>query len=180
MCGEISEGGATLAIIPHDKNTEVKEVPATCKEKGKTAGKACSMCGEVQEGCEETATIEHDKNKDVAEVKPTCTTEGATAGKACSMCGEVQEGCEETDLADHELEKIETVKPTTTEKGYDVLKCKNCDYEEYDNYVDELEEEEGETTAPDAGENNVFAIVMMLVALGAVTVLFATKKRATK
>ena len=176
MCGEISEGGATIAIIAHDKNTEIKEIPATCKEKGTTAGKACSMCGEVQEGCEEIPVVAHNKDKDVAEVPATCTKEGTTAGKACSMCGEVQEGCEEIDMIDHELETIETVKPTATEKGYDVLKCKNCDYTEEDNFVDEL----GETEAPDAGENNFFAVVMMIVALGAATVLFATKKRARR
>ena len=183
MCGEISEGGATLAIIAHDKNTEIKEIPATCKDKGTTAGKKCSMCGELQEGCEEIPVVAHNKDKDVAEVPATCTKEGTTAGKACSMCGEVQEGCEAIAMIDHDLEKIETVAPTTTEKGYDVLKCKNCDYTEQDNFVDEIveeEEEEGKTEAPDAGENNFFAVVMMIVALGAATVLFATKKRARR
>ncbi len=180
MCGEISEGGATLAIIAHNKDKDVKEVKATCKEKGTTAGKACSMCGEAQEGCEEIAIVAHDKDKDVAEVPATCTKEGTTAGKACSMCGEVQEGCEEIDMIDHDLKKIETVKPTTTEKGYDILKCKDCDYTENDNFVDELEEEAEEEKSPETGDNNVFAVVMMLVALGAATVLFASRKRARR
>ena len=152
---------------------------ATCTKDGVSV----QCC--LNEGCKhqvkEAIKAAHVWTEEIVLTEPTCTKEGTTAGKACSMCGEVQEGCEMTLLADHELEKVETVKPTTTEKGYDVLKCKNCDYEEYDNYVDELEEEEeGEVEAPEAGENNFFAVVMMIVALGAAAVLFATKKRARR
>ena len=131
-------------------------------------------------GCEEIATVAHDKAKDVAEVKPTCTKEGATAGKACSMCGEVQEGCTKIAMVDHELEVVETIAPTTTEMGYDVIKCKNCDYTDEDNYVDVLEEEEEEETSPETGDNNTFALAMMAMALLAAAVLFASKKRARR
>ncbi len=38
---------------------DVAEVPATCTEKGTTAGTKCSACGEILSGCEEIAIIAH-------------------------------------------------------------------------------------------------------------------------
>ena len=72
----------------------------------------------------------------------------------------------------------ETVKPTATEKGYDIYECEDCEETEQKNFVEELGEEEDKS--PETGDNLLFVVIMMIAALGAATVLFATRKRARR
>lgn len=55
--------------------------------------------------------------------------------KVCNECGEVIE--EKIITADHIL-KESIINPTCTEKGYTLVKCETCDYEEKKDYVDEI------------------------------------------
>ncbi len=190
MCGEVQVAQQVVEKKAHDQNETIAAVEATCTATGLTEGKKCSVCGEVQVAQQVVEKKAHDKDVDVAPVDATCTTEGTTAGKKCSVCGEVQEGVETVEKLAHEMELKETVAPTATEKGYDLYECAHCDETEQRNFVDALGEEDKEENkeenkeedkSPATGENSLFVMIMMIVSLGAATVLFATKKnRATK
>ncbi len=50
------------ADCPHTNSTEVAEQPATCTEKGYTAGKYCNDCNAYVSGHEEIPMVDHDYN----------------------------------------------------------------------------------------------------------------------
>ena len=83
---EISREQMSIDKLPHTEEV-IKEVAATCTEKGLTEGKKCSVCGEILEAQEELPALGHDW-KVVPEVISTCTKKGSTAGVRCTRCGE--------------------------------------------------------------------------------------------
>lgn len=69
------------------KAVSYKEIPATCKKEGTTAGKKCSVCGEVLEGLQSIARPSHNMQLE-EKIPPTATEMGYDLLK-CSLCGEI-------------------------------------------------------------------------------------------
>ncbi len=87
----------------------------------------------TREGCSYKETIKHNTNV-VTTVQATCE-EPEKIVYHCD-CGAFQKEEITTPAIGHILHVSETVPPTYTERGYDVIECQNCTFREIDNYVD--------------------------------------------
>lgn len=109
-CGEI-EKSKIDKVTTHTEAIDPK-ADSTCKEKGKTEGKHCSVCGFIileqtdlplashtydnadDEKCNicgfvRDVNCEHSITIVLQAVSPTCTTSGLSEGKKCSACDEI-------------------------------------------------------------------------------------------
>lgn len=104
---------------------DVAEVPATCKEAGKKAGKVCEVCGTELEGFEvidvdPTAHVWVEEEVTAA----TCTKEGLLL-KTCSVCGLIEREAI-AKKAHTPDEGTITVEPTKEAPGKKTFKCTVC------------------------------------------------------
>lgn len=76
-----------LNKIAHTE-TDYEGYPATCTEKGKTAGKYCSECLVIISGIQDISAAGHNEVIDPA-IPLTDNAPGRTEGKHCSTCGEI-------------------------------------------------------------------------------------------
>ena len=141
--------------LGHNMSAATCTMPATCSRCNTTSGsalghtwsaatcqrpKTCKTC-KLTEG----SNADHDWKAATCTTAKTCkncrTTSGSalghnwqaatcTAPKTCSTCKKT-----EGSTVAHSLSKQKTVAPTCVDKGYDVYKCKNCDYTEHQNSV---------------------------------------------
>ncbi len=121
-CGnEITETIPALGHTPKD----VAEVPATCTEEGKTAGKICETCGTVLEGCEVIDKIAHTFGAEQVERPATCALVGLNYVE-CSACG-YKEYTTVEKLPHTSSVTKEGKEATCTETGLtDELTCSEC------------------------------------------------------
>ena len=166
------------------KEVSVKEVPATCKKEGTTAGKKCSVCGKITEGCETIAKSTHDI-KFVKKVEATATEMGYDLYK-CSICGEekkrnyvdatgqVVSGSSSTESkAENTSSKVDTNSGTTESN---IANTSSEIAEEQDVVSSEIQSDS------DPGLNSILIIVIVAAALvlaGLITtiVIVAGKKK---
>lgn len=99
----------------------VSDIPATCKEEGRT-DKKCSVCGDT---ITEMKPKTNDHTFEVTSTTPaTCKEEGKIE-KKCKVCGlTVTEAIPKTN--DHTYEVISTVSATCKEEGRKEKRCKVC------------------------------------------------------
>ena len=121
-CGnEVTEAIPALGHTPKD----VAEVPATCTEEGKTAGKICETCGTVLEGCEVIEKTAHTFGDEQVERPATCALVGMTYVE-CSACG-YKEYTTVEKLPHTSTVTKEGKEPTCTEPGLkEELTCSVC------------------------------------------------------
>lgn len=129
----ISCGSSTItAVLPNKTTvkkdifydhlyTTVSNIPATCKEQGKTE-KKCSICGDT---ITETIPKTNDHSFEVTTVPATCKDEGKTE-KNCKICGySVTEIIPKTNQ--HSFGQWETTtKPTESTEGTETRICSVC------------------------------------------------------
>ena len=121
--------GEILSTCRHRAMEKIEAKEAGCTETGNIAYWHCPNCnlyfgdenGETQIEFADTVLSALGHNWTVA----TCV-----APKTCTRCA-VMTG---TKLA-HEMEKQQTVAPTCSDRGYDLYKCKNCDYTQEKNFT---------------------------------------------
>lgn len=82
----------------HENVEDVAEIPATCTQEGKTAGKKCTVCGTITEGCTLTAKADHDFGEYVYNNDATCTADGTQTAKC--------DNCDQTDTIVKENSKL--------------------------------------------------------------------------
>ncbi|MGN1370160.1 MAG: hypothetical protein ACI4WX_14920 [Aristaeellaceae bacterium] len=133
VCGyvdkaEIAKLGHTEVVVPGKA--------ATCTEAGITDGKKCSVCGEITVAQTEIAAKGHTE-VELPAVAATCTETGLTAGKKCSVCDTVLVAQTEVEAIGHKY-VVKVIAPTTTSRGYNANRCKNCGNFFRSNYVDKL------------------------------------------
>lgn len=130
------ENGAAYQEVVYDElaqHTEqvIPEVPATCKDLGKTAYKVCSVCGEVIENFKWIPKTAHDYSIEVtAAVEPTCTDAGTTAVMKCSNCDSVTTAEAIPALGHNFTSWVISVAATCDAAGEKVRYCKRCGAEE--------------------------------------------------
>jgi len=120
---EISEAETIVKAKGHTEE-DIPAVAATCTEKGKTAGKKCSVCGEILVAQEEIPALGH--NYEVVEgtaVAATCETAGKEADQKCSRCNSTIEGATIPALGHDWGEWTVTKAATCTEDGEEQRVC---------------------------------------------------------
>ena len=128
---ELSRTTETLELALH-KEVIDEAIAATCTEKGKTAGKHCSVCEEVLVAQEEVAALGH-TNADAVkenEVASTCKVAGSYDSVVyCSVCDEELSRTKEAlELLEHTEETIAAVEATCETTGLtEGKKCSVCD-----------------------------------------------------
>ncbi|MDO4379490.1 MAG: hypothetical protein Q4D20_01320 [Clostridia bacterium] len=126
VCGE-SFSDSFVRENGHDVIIQ-KEVPATCTEKGKTAGMYCGVCKKVLNGLEETEALGHQTVSDKNGAKPTCTEKGKTASEHCKRCDFIVPSKTLPALG-HEILKDLQKEPTCSRQGKtEGEHCSRCDY----------------------------------------------------
>lgn len=112
--------------------------PATCTATGsKKVYCVAEECGEYT--LVALPKIDHIAGEWQITENATCQKNG-TKVKKCTMCEAVMETVELIKL-DHEMTET-VVAPTTTERGYTLHKCKNCDYQYMSDFVDPIPDED--------------------------------------
>ncbi len=137
----------------HENVEDIAEIPATCTQEGKTAGKKCTVCGTITEGCTLIAKADHDFAEYVYNNDATCTDNGTqtatckncpatdtiakensklghdwkdatcTTAKTCDRCN-ITEG----EALGHKFgEYVYNNDATCTSDGTQTAKCDNCD-----------------------------------------------------
>lgn len=132
VCGDYDknpEGYLSGTALGH-KEKYVAKVPATCTEKGHSAGIICTVCNTLLDGTEIPAT----GHKEVAlkAVPATCSKTGLTEGKKCSVCGEILKKQEvEAKLTtcrkeDQQFVPLGTTTAPCTQTVVGKVMCKEC------------------------------------------------------
>lgn len=133
VCGDVEKG--EIAKLAHTE-VIVPGKAATCTEAGLTDGKKCSDCGEITVEQKEIAPKGHTEVA-IPAVAATCEENGLTAGKKCSVCDTVLVAPTEVKAIGHKY-VVKVIAPTTTSRGYNANRCKNCGNFFRSNYVDKL------------------------------------------
>ena len=147
VCGTVLvEQEISAPSLGHTPAEAVREneVAPTCVKAGSYDEVVyCSVCKqEISRKTETIAKLAHTPaNEPVKEneVAPTCTEAGSYDDVVyCTVCKqELSRQTKAIDKLGHDLKVVETIAPTYTEEGYDVLQCQRagCNYSCYGNYV---------------------------------------------
>lgn len=120
-CNELET--AVIPALTHNY-VEVPEVPATCTENGRKAGKQCTICHAWETEPEIIPAKGHSYGEEMT-VEATCTKEGKKY-RVCAVCGE-EEIIEIIEKAPHDEEIVPGTVPTCTRAGKtDGKRCKIC------------------------------------------------------
>lgn len=127
LCGDVQSAGTVIEAPGHTEVT-IEAVPATCLEKGSTAGSYCSVCNEVLVFPEETDFGDHAKVVDKEAKEPTCTEAGWTEDAHCSVCNETLSVSEALEALGHDTYVTVTARAATcTMAGRtEGTKCRRC------------------------------------------------------
>ena len=130
VCGDTRTDVLPVTNHTRDEGTVTKE--PTCTEDG-VLSYICTACGDaVTEAIPATG---HRWNEGELTREATCEESGLKVW-TCTECKETRN--EEIPKLEHEFVLKETVPPTMTEKGYDILICRLCGTEEQSNYTEPL------------------------------------------
>ena len=127
LCGKVKEAGE---VIPANGHTpvEIEAIPATCIEKGSTAGAFCAVCDEPLVFPEETDFAPHTEVVTKEAKAATCTEDGWTEATECSVCGEPVKVSEPIEKLGHLTYVAVTARDATcTADGRtEGTKCRRC------------------------------------------------------
>ena len=135
-CGSSYTDGVVKAL-GHNYQSIVSA--PSCTERGFTTY-TCKLCSDTYVS-DYVDALGHTPAQAVREneIAPTCIKEGSFDEVVyCSVCKqEISRQITSIEKLDHDLKTVETIAPTYTEQGYDVIKCQRagCDYSCYGNYV---------------------------------------------
>ena len=143
---EISRKTKSIAKLAHTPTEAVREneVAPTCSKFGSYDEVVyCSVCNqEISRKTKTIAKLAHTPaNEPVRrnEVAPTCIKSGSYDDVIyCTVCKqEISRQTKTIAKLGHDLKTVETIAPTYTEEGYDILQCQRagCNYSEYTNYL---------------------------------------------
>lgn len=105
---------------------DVEEVPATCSQKGLTAGRKCAECGFFVTPRFEIPTLSH-KQEIIPSIPSTCLLSGKTEGIRCAICKEILQEPQDLPLGGHTLKTIVGKQPSCVETGLtDGVVCELC------------------------------------------------------
>lgn len=123
VCGEETKTADETEPLGHDFKF-IKTVKKTCIEKGYDLYR-CTRCGLTEERNPQPATGDHTYGDWIVTKKSTCSATGSEY-KICSECGNTVTQDIAIDKDAHVWYRGVVTKPTCTEGGYTMHKCKYC------------------------------------------------------
>ena len=145
ICGEWKD----VTVVPkkdHTKGEHTLVSKATCT-KPAVYDYWCSVCKEYMGQFEVGKKAAHTSGKGYVKTPATCTTKGVKAWD-CTVCGAEAFYTEEIPALNHKNTEIVNVKPTCTEDGAIIKKCKDCGKELEKNVVPATGHKWSEYTKP--------------------------------
>ncbi len=118
-----------IAATGHKAVTD-KAVAATCTSTGKTEGSHCDVCGHIIKAQTTVNKLGHTPAVDKTTVKaPTCKEDGYSGDTKCTVCKTlISKGKTEESKGNEHVLVLTKGKATCGQEGYEVKKCKFCDY----------------------------------------------------
>lgn len=123
VCGEETRTADETEPLGHDFKF-IKTVKKTCIDKGYDLYR-CTRCGLTEERNPQPATGDHTYGDWIVTKKATCSATGSEY-KICSECGDTVTQDIAIDKDAHVWYRGVVTKPTCTEDGYTMHKCKYC------------------------------------------------------
>lgn len=110
----------------HAVTEEISEIPATCLEKGRTAGEKCSVCSKILIAQTETDALGHSFTNYVSNNDATCTADGTKTAK-CDRCDATETITDVGSTKGHNEEIIPSIEAKCTDTGLSQgKKCSVC------------------------------------------------------